>query len=105
MILLRSPNQCGAWSRKRKIKSRALVHLRIGPNSPAMLLHDALNGGQPDAASFEIVLAMKALKDAKELVGILHAEPHAVVPHREDHFAVLAPSPNLDERPLRVRVT
>src|SRR6266478_2319065 len=36
------------------------------------------------ACSFEVLLAVQALKDTKQLVGILHIEAHSVVPNEVD---------------------
>ena len=44
-----------------------------------MAIDDAANIGKPDACTLEVFLAVQALKNAEEVVGILHIKPHSVV--------------------------
>ena len=59
---------------------------------------NALNIGQANPGSLEFLLRMQALKYAKELVGVGHAEADAVVFDIVNQFAVTAPATNLDDR-------
>ena len=51
--------------RKAEKKGSAFIHLRFSPNAPAVLVNDSLHGGQSHACSFEVLLTVKTLKDAK----------------------------------------
>lgn len=75
-------------SSESEIKSCALVQFGFGPDAAAMFLDNALDGCQAHARAFEVFRAVQALKHAEELVGILHAEAHAVVPHEHDRVPV-----------------
>jgi hypothetical protein len=46
-----------------------------------MAVYYPLNRGQPDTGAFESLLRVKPLKNAKQLVGIFHVEPAALVPN------------------------
>ena len=46
-----------------------------------MAMDDALNGGQPYTGAFKLFRQMQALKNAEQLVAILHVKPGAVVFH------------------------
>ena len=51
--------------------------------TPALVLFDdSLHGGQSHTGAFEVFLAVQALKDSKELIGILHTEPDSVVANK-----------------------
>src|SRR5438876_7502566 len=73
---------------KAEEKCSTLIDLRFGPDAPAVLMNDSLNSGQSHACSFEVLLAVQALKDAKQLVGIFHVEAHAVVPYEVHGLAL-----------------
>ena len=72
-----------AWA-EREIKSGALVQFRLGPGVSAVLVKDALDGGQPDARALKILRAMQSLKNSKQFIGEFHAEAYAVVAHEDD---------------------
>jgi len=48
-----------------EIKGSSVSRRGFSPDSATVAMNDALNGGQADAGTFEIFLAMKALEDAK----------------------------------------
>src|SRR5579872_699568 len=73
--------------RKAEKKRSTLIDLRLGPDAPAMLMNDSLNSGQSHACSFEVLLAVQTLKDAKQLVCIFHIEAHAVVTYEVHDLA------------------
>jgi len=60
-----------------------MIYFRFGPDFASVLANDSLNGSQADAGALEIFLAMKALEDSKELIGILGVEPHAIVADKD----------------------
>jgi len=51
--------------RKAEKKRSAFVYLRFSPDASAVLVNDSLHGGQSHACSFEVLLAVKTLKDTK----------------------------------------
>ena len=54
---------------------RTFIYLRFSPDAPTVLVNDSLHGGQSHASNFEVFLAVKTLKDAKQLGGILILKP------------------------------
>ena len=44
-----------------------------------MAMDDTLDHGQPDAGSLQFGIAVHALEDAEQLVGVTHVEADAVV--------------------------
>src|SRR6266850_5978121 len=48
--------------------------------------NDALDISQADADPFKFVRPVQTLKNAEELLRILHVEPDAVIAHDHDHF-------------------
>src|SRR5580693_8468741 len=69
-----------------KVKGRTAVNHAFGPGPAAVPLNDALDIGQPDARALEFVLAVQALKHAKQLVGITRVETCAVVADENHRF-------------------
>ena len=61
--------------RKAEKKGRTFIYLRFSPDAPTVLVNDSLHGGQSHASNFEVFLAVKTLKDAKQLGGILILKP------------------------------
>ena len=53
-----------------------------------MPLDNAPRQRQTDAGAFEILLAVEALKDLKELLVIAHVEADAVIANESDRFSV-----------------
>src|SRR3712207_1299611 len=72
--------------RKREIERRSLPHRAFGPHPAAMAVDNAAYGGQADAPSFELRRRMQALEGAKQLVGVGHVEPGAVVAYEVRRF-------------------
>ena len=68
-----------AQTGKREIKGSALIFLRFCPDSAAVLAHDAVDGGQADAGAFEFLGTVKALENAKKLVGIFHIKSDPII--------------------------
>ena len=58
---------------------RALVLRAVHPDLAAVALDDPPHDGQPHAGAFELIRAVQALEDAKQLVHVLHVEADAVV--------------------------
>ena len=62
-----------------------------------MAVDDALNGGQSYSGAFKLLGQMQTLKDAEQLVDILHVKAGAVVLHEQFDFIFIAvDSANLD---------
>src|SRR6202171_3448951 len=59
-------------SLRREVECCPPVDRRLGPDTPAVTLDDALHDRQADAGAFEILDAMQALEYAEQLVGVLH---------------------------------
>src|SRR5437899_1142691 len=51
-----------------------------------MPVDDALNDGEPNARTFEVLGAVEPLENAEELVGVLHLEACSIVADEEDGF-------------------
>src|SRR6266571_2317219 len=65
-----------------EVDGRPLAGSADGPHPSAVPGHDALDGGQADADSRELVLAVQALERAEQLVRVGHLEPRPVVPDK-----------------------
>jgi len=65
--------------RQSKIKSRPLVDFPLSPDPATMALDDALDDGQADPAAFVFIIAVQALKNLVQFVGILFIKPRTVV--------------------------
>ncbi len=72
-----------------KVKSRPVVRRAFRPGSAPVALNDALDVGQTDARALKLSLAVQALEDAEQLVGILRIKAGSVVAN-EDHILALA---------------
>ena len=46
-----------------------------------MALHHVLREREPNCRAFLVVNSLQPLEHAEELVGVLHLDTHAVVPH------------------------
>src|SRR5437016_9525153 len=81
---------------QREKESRALLNLRLGPDMAAMTRDDPLYRGQTDSRTSKVGFVVQSLKWRKQLVGVRHIEPGAVVPEVEDGFVsiVLRPESN-----------
>ena len=53
----------------------------LRPDPAAVLVDDALHGGQADAGARELPCVVKSLERAEQLAGVGHVEAHAVVAH------------------------
>src|SRR5258708_6074281 len=74
-------------SDKSEIERCAFIHFRLGPEAPAVPVNNALGSRQADARAFKFFGTMQALKDAKELMGVLHIETSAIIPNVVDGSA------------------
>ena len=63
-----------------------------------MPLDNSLDIGQPDPVAFKLILRVQPLEHSKELVGLLHVESNAIVPHKDDDCTFLHLGANLDFR-------
>src|SRR5882724_6472703 len=61
-----------------------------------MALDDPLHDRQADAGAFELFGRMQPLEDPKQLAGVLHVEPGAVVAHEHDQLACLFDAAHFD---------
>jgi hypothetical protein len=48
-----------------------LIQLSFGPDAAAVTSDDTLDGGQADAGAFELVLAVQAVENPKQIAGVL----------------------------------
>src|SRR3989338_1178669 len=62
-----------------EVNRRTLANPAFRPHPPAVLGHDALDDGQPDAGALEFIHAMQALEYAEQFIRILHVEPDTVI--------------------------
>src|ERR1017187_9921247 len=69
------------WSPKCEVERRAPVHLRFGPDAPAVAVNDALHGGQADAGAWKFGRPVQALKGSEQRTSVCHIEAGAVVAH------------------------
>src|SRR5260370_19472792 len=83
---------------EREEEHRALAGRGIGPDAPAVPVHDALYRGEADAGALVLVRRMQALEGAEQLVGIAHVEAGAVVAHEEGRLLPVAQQADLDAR-------
>src|SRR5688572_1239920 len=51
----------------------------FGPDPSTMSFDDAPDVGQPDAGALELFLPVQSMEHAKQLAGVAHVEPDAVV--------------------------
>src|SRR5713226_9326001 len=88
---------------KRKKEHRPLAHLGLGPDAPAVAVHDALNGREPDPGSGVVGRGVQALKRAEKLVGIGHVEARPVIADKESRASAILQGADFDVRLLRLR--
>src|SRR5271166_6022064 len=74
---------------QRKRKRRSLADLAFGPDPAVVAMDNPLNDRKPHPGAREFSGGVKALKDAEELVGVLHVEAGPVVANGIDGLAVL----------------
>src|ERR1700676_454753 len=65
-----------------------------------MFANDPLHRGQSDARAFEVLGPMQTLKDAKQLVFVLHAEADAIVANEDDALAIFLEMTDLNDGAL-----
>ena len=74
-----------------------MIDRSLGPDLATMTVDDSLNGGQSYSGAFELFRQMQTLKDAEQLVYVLHVEAGAVVPHEHlDFFFIAVGAADLD---------
>src|SRR5260370_7531375 len=83
---------------ERKRDGRALALGSLGPNPAAMAMNYALDRGQTDTASGEILRRVKPLESAEELVDICHVKTRPVIAAEVDFLPPPLPHPTLDFR-------
>src|SRR6202162_1126400 len=79
----------GGFGCQGKVKRRAFIHFGFRPDPATMFANDALHGSQSNACAFEIFGPVQTLKDAEQLVFILHVEADPVVSYEDDALAIL----------------
>src|SRR6266516_2675332 len=89
--------------RKREEEDGALADLRFGPDAPAVAVHDALHGREPDAGAGIFGCGMKALKRAEKLVGIGHVEARSVVADKKGRAPAILQGADFDAGLGRLR--
>src|SRR3569832_1859509 len=75
-----------SWNSEQK--RRSLAGGALGPDAPAVAVHDPLHGGQTDARAFALAGRVPPLEGAEQLVGVGHVEPRAVVAHKKDRLGI-----------------
>src|SRR5919109_1382637 len=83
---------------QRIIEDRPAVHCGLGPNAPAMALHNTLRERESYPRPFVLLAAVQPLEHAKKLGRILHLEPHAVIPDKIHLLALPLVTAHLDAR-------
>ena len=58
------------------------------PYAAAVLVDDALDGGEADTVALKVLVAVEALKGSKEFFGMLHVETNAIVANEESGLAI-----------------
>src|SRR5207247_7158039 len=89
--------------RKREEEDCAPADLRFGPDAPAVAVHDALHGREPDAGAGIFGCGMQALKRAEKLVGIGHVEARSVVADKKGRSAEILQRADFDAVLWRIR--
>ena len=81
-----------------------MIYSSLGPDFPSVPVDDALNDSQSYSRPFKLFAQVQTLKDAEQLVHVLHVKARAIVPEEYPSF-VLIPvhAANLDLG-LRVRM-
>src|SRR5436190_185535 len=78
----------------------ALADFSFGPDRTAMPAHNPFDRRQTDACPFKFVRIVKALKNAKKLVGVFHVKTSPVVAHERDQVGIDSMRADLDDRLL-----
>ena len=66
----------------REVEARALIGCRGRPHAAPVAGYDAFDDRKSDPGALVVLCAVQPLEDAEQLVGILHVETNAVVPHK-----------------------
>src|SRR5262249_53972859 len=74
----------------------AFAEFAFGPHAATVTLDDALHGSQADTRPFELLVAVKALKDTEQLGRIGHIETHALVTDVVDGASIRIRATELD---------
>src|SRR5919204_3739821 len=86
----------GRLSFQRKEKRGAVVGLRIGPDTPAVAVDDALHDREAHSSAGIVLGTVQPLEHPKEFVGVTHVEADAVVAHKVDRLPALLAPPHDD---------
>src|SRR5947207_735154 len=80
--------RCGRSLCQGEAKSRALIHLPLGPDSAVMPLNDSLDSGQANAGAAKLALIVQPLEWAEQMFRPGHVEPSPVVAQKIGSRAV-----------------
>src|SRR5512133_3486588 len=84
------------WILESKKEGRALSFFPFGPDPAAVTVDDPVYRCQADTETFDLIIALKALKGSKKLVRILLIEARSIVAHKIDQIVVLVNRAELD---------
>ena len=84
---------------QREEEGGAYAHFSLGPHPATVAMDDALHRRQPYSRPLEFARTMQALEGAKELPGVGHIEPDAVVSREVRRGAVGFRNAELDPGP------
>ena len=74
---------------KGKTEDRPFARFGARPDTPAVLLDDALHDRQSNPLAFELLFAVQALKNPKQFPGLLRVKPHPIIPNRDHLFSII----------------
>src|SRR5512146_119109 len=97
-FIMHPARRLGGGAPKREIETCTPIGFRLRPDAAPVPMDNSLNYGQTNPGAFEVLGAVQTLKNSKKLVDIAHVEAHAVVAHKEAHFAAGDLSSHLDHR-------
>src|SRR5207302_1886250 len=89
--------------RQREEENGPLADFPFGPDAPAVPVHDALHGREPDAGAGILGCGMQALKRAEKLVAVGHLEARPVVADKIGRAPVILQGADFDARFRRLR--
>jgi hypothetical protein len=73
-----------------------LVDFTFCPCSTPVTVNNPMDIGKTNTSAFEILLAVQALKDPKELVCVRHIETHTIVANKYNYFGFMLLETDLD---------
>src|SRR5947209_5640035 len=79
----------GRLSFQRKEKRGAAVGRRLGPDTPAVAVDDALHDREAHSSACIVLGTVQPLEHPKEFVGVAHVEADTVVAHKVGALAAL----------------